>query len=159
MVHIWLTNPLTPVLTPDLEAFKHLPHTIQQLLLDCSNKRVFVYGPVPSGEHSVPQLMNNLKNYIIPDSGPFEAKAIQWCNDLLLGQDHANHQKQNHAPSYIGILLNGTKNPLNGLIFCFSPLYVCILPGYCLESEINSDFSYFAKAFTVLKWKSLVYKL
>jgi hypothetical protein len=37
-VHIWLTNPLTPVLPPNLETFKLLPRTIQQLLLDCLHK-------------------------------------------------------------------------------------------------------------------------
>jgi hypothetical protein len=58
-----------------LEAFKRLPHTIQQLLLDCSNKRVFVCEPVPSEERSIHRLTNN-KNYIIPDFGSFEDKAI-----------------------------------------------------------------------------------
>ncbi len=69
------------------------------------------------------------------------------------------HQKQNYAPYYLGILLNGTKNPLNGIIFCFLPLYVCTLPKYCIESEINFDFSYFATTFYVLEEKSLVYEL
>ena len=37
-VHIWLTNPLTPVLPKTSESFKLLPRTLQQLLLDCSHK-------------------------------------------------------------------------------------------------------------------------
>ncbi len=61
-VHIWLTNPLTPVLPPNSETFKLLPHTIQQLLLDCSHKRVFAREPVPSGACSIQQLTNNLKS-------------------------------------------------------------------------------------------------
>ena len=40
-VHIWLTNPSTPVLPQTSESFKLLPRTLQQLLLDCSHKRVF----------------------------------------------------------------------------------------------------------------------
>ncbi len=48
-VYIWLTNLLTPVLPPDLVAFKCLPRTIQQLLLDAEDKRVFAREPVPSG--------------------------------------------------------------------------------------------------------------
>ncbi len=48
-VHIWLTNPLTPVLPPNSETLKLLPRTIQQLLLDCLHKRVFAREPVLSG--------------------------------------------------------------------------------------------------------------
>jgi hypothetical protein len=48
-VHIWLSNPSMPVLPPDLAAFKCLPHTIQQLLLDMKDKCVFAHEPVPLG--------------------------------------------------------------------------------------------------------------
>ncbi len=49
-VYIWLTNPLTPVLPPDLAAFKCPPHTIQQLLLNAKDKRVFAREPVLSAD-------------------------------------------------------------------------------------------------------------
>jgi hypothetical protein len=89
-VHIWLTNPQTPVLPPQSEAFKLLPCTVQQLLLDCSNKKVFVCKPVPSGARSIQRLTDNLQNYIIPNTTPFEHKAIRWYSDLLLGRDRAD---------------------------------------------------------------------
>ncbi len=79
-VHIWLTNPLTPILPPQSEAFKLLPRTVQQLLLDCSNKRVFAHKLVPSGTRSIQRLTTNLKSYIIPDNCSFEDKAIHWYN-------------------------------------------------------------------------------
>jgi hypothetical protein len=90
-VHIWLTNLSTPVLPPDLEAFKFLPHTISQLLLDCSKKRVFAWEPVLLGMCSIQWLTNNMKNYIIPDSHSFEDKVIWWYSDnLLLGWDRVD---------------------------------------------------------------------
>ena len=71
-VHIWLTNPSTPVLPQKLENFKLLPRTLQQLLLDCSSKRVFAREPVPSGTSTAQRLLDNLRGYIIPDKQSFE---------------------------------------------------------------------------------------
>ena len=85
-VHIWLTNPSTPVLPKTLESFKLLPRTLQQLLLDCSHKWVFAREPVPSGTSTAQRLLDNLRDYIIPDTQSFEEKAIRWYSDLLLGQ-------------------------------------------------------------------------
>jgi hypothetical protein len=70
--------------------FKLLPRTIQQLLLDCSHKRVCAQEPVPSGACSIQQLTDNLKSYIIPDTRSFEEKMIRWYSDLLLRQDHVD---------------------------------------------------------------------
>jgi len=53
----------------------------------------------------------------------------------------------------------GQKILFNGLMFHFSPLYVCILPKYCIELEINFDFSYFATTFYVPEEKLHVYEL
>jgi hypothetical protein len=89
-VHIWLTNPSTPVLPPDSEAFKLLPRTIHQLLLDTKDKCVFAHKPVPSGKCSAQWLIDNLRSYIIPDTHSFEEKAIRWYRDLLLGKDQVN---------------------------------------------------------------------
>ena len=86
-VYIWLTNPLTPVLPQDSEAFKLLPHTIQQLLLDTKNKRFFSREPDPLGKQSAQSLTDNLRNYIIADTSSFEEKAIRWYGDLLLGKE------------------------------------------------------------------------
>jgi hypothetical protein len=36
--------------------------------------KVFAREPVPSGAHSIQQLTNNLKSYIIPDTRSFEEK-------------------------------------------------------------------------------------
>jgi hypothetical protein len=90
-VHIWLTNPSTPVLPQDSEAFKLLPRTIQQLLLDMKDKRVFARKPVPSGKRSAQWLTDNLHGYIIPDAHSFEEKAIRWYGDLPLGKDQVNN--------------------------------------------------------------------
>jgi hypothetical protein len=89
-VHIWLTNSSTPVLPPDSEAFKLLPRTIQQLLLDTKDKCVFARKPVPSGERSAQRLTDNLCGYIIPDTHSFEEKAIHWYGDLILGKDQVD---------------------------------------------------------------------
>ncbi len=91
-LHIWLTNPLTPIFPPDSEAFKLPPRTIQHLLLDCLDKRVFAHEPVPSGERSTQRLTDNLKGYIIADSRFFEEKAIRWYSYLLLGWDQVDDQ-------------------------------------------------------------------
>ncbi len=85
-VHIWLTNPSTPVLPEKSESFKLLPRTLQQLLLDCSHKRVFAREPVTSGMSTAQRLLDNMRGYTIPDTQSFEEKAIRWYSDLLLGQ-------------------------------------------------------------------------
>jgi hypothetical protein len=82
--YIWLTNPLTPVLPPDLAAFKFLPRTIHQLLLNAKDRQVFACEPVPSGMQSSHRLTENLRNYIVPDTLSIEEKAIQWFGKLLL---------------------------------------------------------------------------
>ena len=85
-VHIWLTNPSTPVLPQKFESFKLLPRTLQQLLLDCSDKRVFAREPVPSGTSTAQRLLDNLRGYVILDTQSFEEKVVHWYSDLLLGQ-------------------------------------------------------------------------
>ena len=64
-VYICLTNPSTPVLPQDSEAFKLLPCTIQHLLLDTKDKCVVAREPVPSGKRSAQWLMDNLRSYIL----------------------------------------------------------------------------------------------
>ena len=82
---------MTPVLPQDLEAFKLLPHTIQQLLLDTKNKRVFSRKPVPPGKQSAQQLMDNLRSYIVADTNSyFEEKAIRWYGDLFLQKEQVD---------------------------------------------------------------------
>ncbi len=85
-VHIWLTNPSTPVLPKTSESFKRLPRTLQQLLLDYSHKRVFSREPVPLGTSTAQRLLDNLRRYIISDTQTFKEKAIRLYKDLLLGQ-------------------------------------------------------------------------
>jgi hypothetical protein len=46
-VHIWLTNPGTPILAPTSDSFDRLPSTLWRLLLQSSDKLVFARKPVP----------------------------------------------------------------------------------------------------------------
>jgi hypothetical protein len=112
-VHIWLTNLSTPVLPQDSEAFKLLSHTIQQLLLDTKDKRVFARKLVPSGKHSAQRLMDNLHGYIILDTHSFEEKAIRWYGDLLLGNDQVNNM-----------------NLTNGIMMAYGMCPPCTLQEY-----------------------------
>ncbi len=59
-VHIWLTNPGTPILVPTSDSFERLPLTLQKLLLQLSDKLVFARKPVPQGTKSVNLLLQNL---------------------------------------------------------------------------------------------------
>ena len=83
-VYIWLTNPSTPLLSPDLEAFKKLPTTIQWLLLNTNEKHTFAHKPVPTGNFSALHLMENLENYRVLDNASFKDKPICWIGKLLL---------------------------------------------------------------------------
>ena len=48
MVHIWMTDPAI-FLVPTSPSFQQLPPTVQQLLLQASNNRVYACKPVPPG--------------------------------------------------------------------------------------------------------------
>jgi hypothetical protein len=60
-VHIWLTDPSTPILAHTSDSYDHLPSTLWQLLLHSSDKLVFACKPVPRGTESVNLLMQNLQ--------------------------------------------------------------------------------------------------
>ena len=55
-VHIWRTDPTTPILAPTSDSYDHLPSTLRQLLLHSSDKLVFARQPVPRG--------TNVLNYL-----------------------------------------------------------------------------------------------
>ncbi len=47
-VHIWLTDPTTPILVaPTSDSYDRLPSTLRQILLHSSDKIVFAREPVP----------------------------------------------------------------------------------------------------------------
>ena len=46
-VHIWLTDPTTPILAPTSDSYDCLPSTLWHLLLHSSDKLVFACEPVP----------------------------------------------------------------------------------------------------------------
>ena len=75
-VHIWLTNPTTPILAPTSDNYDPLPSTLRQLLLHSSDKLAFARNPVPQGTKSVDLLMKNLQNHRIPNSLTFKKNAI-----------------------------------------------------------------------------------
>ncbi len=78
MVHIWMTNPSMPILSPDLHGYKCLPPTVQ-LLLHCTHaNRVFARKLVSPGTATARLLTNNLHKYSVPDTLPFEEKTIHW---------------------------------------------------------------------------------
>jgi hypothetical protein len=52
-VHIWLTDPSTPILAHTSDSYNRLPSTLRQLLLHSSNKLVFAREPVPRGTESI----------------------------------------------------------------------------------------------------------
>jgi hypothetical protein len=81
-VHIWLTDPGTPILAPTSDRFDCLPSTLWRLLLQSSDKLVFVFAhnPIPRGTASVNLLMTLT----------FEENAIIWYRSLLLNQAHAD---------------------------------------------------------------------
>jgi hypothetical protein len=90
MVHIWMTDPSMPVLQANLDFFKRLPPTVQQLLHQRCNKIVFAQEPVPPGTAATQLPMNNLRNYLVPDTLPFKEKAICWYCNLLLNNSRAD---------------------------------------------------------------------
>jgi len=75
-VHIWLTDPDTPILATTSDSFDRLPSTLRQLLLQSSDKLVFAPEPVPWGIESVNLLMQNLQNHMVPNTITFEENAI-----------------------------------------------------------------------------------
>ena len=46
-VHIWLTDPTTPILAPTSDSYDRLPSTLRQILLHSSDKIVWAREPVP----------------------------------------------------------------------------------------------------------------
>jgi len=88
---IWLTNPDTPVLVPTSNSFECLPPTLQQLLLQLSNKLVSAREPVPLGTESVNLLLQNLCNHTVPNTLTFEENVIAWFRSFLLDQAHAGN--------------------------------------------------------------------
>ena len=90
MVHIWMTDPAMNFLALTSPSFQRLPPTVQQLLLQASNNRVYARKPVPPGTSVTQLLTNNLCKYIIPDTLPFTEKAIRWYRELLLHSEKAD---------------------------------------------------------------------
>ncbi len=119
-VYICLSNPSTPILPPDSAAFKCLSHTIQQLLLDAKDKRVFAREPVPSGARPAQWLTDNLQGYLVPYTLSFKQKAVRWFGDLLLRKNRLttwqilimeSWWRMGCAPLHIdGILPNWTRS-------------------------------------------------
>ena len=89
-VHIWLTDPTTPILAPTSDSYDRLPSTLRQLLLHSSDKLVFAREPVPRGTKSVDLLMKNLQNHRVPNTLTFKENAIIWYRSLLLNQAHTD---------------------------------------------------------------------
>ena len=52
-VHIWLTDPSTPILAHTSDSYDRLPSTLRQLLLHSSDKLVFAREPVPRRTESI----------------------------------------------------------------------------------------------------------
>jgi len=89
-VHIWLTDPCTPILAPTPDSFDHLPSTLWRLILQSSDKLFFAHEPVPRGTESVNLLMQNLQNHTVPNTFTFKENAIIWYFSLLLNRAHAD---------------------------------------------------------------------
>jgi hypothetical protein len=79
-----------PILSPDSHGFKCLPLTVQLLLYCTHSNRTFARKPVPPGTATARLLTNNLHEYSIPDTLPFEEKAIRWYQELLLNHSQAD---------------------------------------------------------------------
>jgi hypothetical protein len=89
-VYIWMMNPSMPIPSPDLHGFICLPPMVQ-LLLHCTHaNRTFACKLVSSGTTTARLLTNNLRKYSIPDTLPFEVKAIHWYQELLLNHSQAD---------------------------------------------------------------------
>jgi len=89
-IHIWLTDPTTPILAPPSDSYNCLPTTLWQLLLHSSDKLVFEHELVPQGTKSVDLLMKNLQNHRVPNTLTFEENAIICYRSLLLNQAHTD---------------------------------------------------------------------
>ena len=89
-VHIWLTNPSTPILVPTSDSFNQLPSTLRQLLLHSSDKLVFARKPGPRGTEFVNLLIQNLQNHRVPNILTFKKNTIIWYHSLLLNWAHTN---------------------------------------------------------------------
>jgi hypothetical protein len=59
-VFIWTTDPELPILATYSNSFKHLPPTLQNLLLHTCDKCVYAREPVPAGTASAKLLTDNL---------------------------------------------------------------------------------------------------
>ena len=89
-VHIWLTDPFTPILAHTTDSYDRLPSTLRQLLLHSSGKLIFAREPVPRCTESINLLIKNLQNHRVPNTLTFEENAIIWYRSLLLNQAHTD---------------------------------------------------------------------
>ena len=89
-VHIWLTDPFTPILAHTTDSYDRLLSTLRQLLLHSSDKLVFAREPALRGTESINLLMKNLQNHRVPNTLTFEENAIIWYRSLLLNQAHTD---------------------------------------------------------------------
>ena len=89
-VHIWLTDPSTPILAHTTDSYDRLPSTLRQLLLHSNDKLVFTRKPVPRGTESINLLMKNLQNHRAPNTLTFVENTIIWYRSLLLNRAHAD---------------------------------------------------------------------
>ena len=85
-----MTGPSMNFLAPESSTFQRRSPTIQQLLLQTRGKLIYARKPVPRGTATTQMLTNNLRQYLEPDSAPFNEKAIQWYCELLLDQASAD---------------------------------------------------------------------
>ena len=90
-VHIWLTDPSTPILAHTSDSYDRLPSTLWQLLLHSSDKLDFAREPVPRGTESINLMMKNLQNHRVPNTLTFEENVIVWYRSLLLNQAHTDN--------------------------------------------------------------------
>ena len=121
-VHIWTTNPDTPILEPTSDSFKRLPPTLQKLILNAHQCITFAREPVPSGTTAIQLLTTNLRNHTVPDNLPFEEKAIVWYRDLLL-----NHKVADDMTGFD-----------NGILIAYGMCPPCELMEYYQLDEMDS---------------------
>ncbi len=88
--YIWMTNQSMLILSLDLHGFKGLPPTVQLLLYCTHSSRTFACKLVPPGTATACLLTNNLHEYSIPDTLPFEEKANRWYQELFLNHSQAD---------------------------------------------------------------------
>jgi hypothetical protein len=63
-IHMWMTDPDTPILADTLPTFQKLPPTFKQLLLHTKEKVVYAREPVPSGRELTKLFSDNLRAHL-----------------------------------------------------------------------------------------------